>query len=131
MSLLGFEDLSLLQGASFVEDFPLADLLAIVEGTLVPELSVIVVALPQPNLVAIFESPRLQRLAVFPPPFPVAVQFAIQVPARGLEFAVAVVKLSLAMTLAIPETAFAGEFAPGEKLFVRSVGGGGSKRCSR
>src|SRR5262249_36497563 len=102
---------------------PLSDLLAVVVVTLVPELSVIVVAFPQTNLFAVLERPCLQRPAVFPPPLPVAVQFAVQVLTDGLNFAVAVVKLPLDVALAIPKPAFARVVAPGENLVVRYVGG--------
>src|SRR5262249_12876748 len=111
-SFLDLKNLALFEDSIFVVHFPRTHLLAVVVGALVPELPVVVVAFPQTNLFAANERPCLKGLAVLAPPFPVAVQFAVQVLAHGLELAVSVAKLPLTLTLAIPKSTFAGEFAP-------------------
>ena len=61
---LCLEDLPLFERTSFVVYFPLANFLAVLVCALIPELSVFVVVLPETNLFAIFERPRLKGSTV-------------------------------------------------------------------
>src|SRR5690349_4497172 len=102
-----FVDFALLKRARLIINLPFTNFLAIHVRSFIPELTIIVVALPTINLFALVKSACLQRLSIFTPPFPIAVQFAVYILSKGFHNTILIIKLPFPMTLAILHLTFA------------------------